>query len=268
MRNRIYITSIYEPSDIGIEEGQLTNENICSWTNQHRNVLTFVPSKNGLYLNGKKYRSVNEAKNSPSANSVFRLAVVHIANDGTKNDVNYIRLVQSKLYRDFSINSLVIYVNHTVSTTDDNIIKLTMCVGERVQIFTAYDANYEWEATHPNSVSIDRNLIIHALSVVDAGEQPTLILKYKGETVCKVVVSIYSSSLNIYSNNVVHTIMNSLYGEPGENNPNYEEAFEMYKDMLLNNNINDDTTSTIINVIDNGSTFIDPTEQHAANIGL
>ena len=75
MRNRVYITSIKDKNDIS-SASDLNNDVINKWTNEHRNVLTFVPSLNGLFLNGKKYCSANEIQNDPSVQSVMKLEII------------------------------------------------------------------------------------------------------------------------------------------------------------------------------------------------
>lgn len=248
MRNRIYITSVYTAADLS-DGAQMNNEYLETWSSQHRNILTFVPMLKGLFLNGKKYHSAVEVKNDKSVNSVFKLALFHVGND-TIHDANYIQLAQDKLCHDFGVNSLLILVNHTVSYSDSSVIQLSMCVGERVQLFAAFNGKYKWEMTHPNSVAIDRNYIIHALSLPEAGEQPQIILKYKGNIVCRIIISVYNASVNLFMTPFVKAIMQGLYGEPGEKNPNYEEVLNIYSQLLADNAFSGNTGNNIINIID------------------
>ena len=153
MKNRVYITSLYDKSDISNSSGPLTDDIVKAWTFSKKNILTFVPSTNGLYLNGKKYHSLSDVKNDNTVKTVFRLAILHETNNDTIYNTNYINLIQEQIHQNFNIDSLIIHANYT--DNGNGVISLEAQIGERIQLFMNYNGNFIWESSQPECVSIE-----------------------------------------------------------------------------------------------------------------
>ena len=183
MRNRVYITSIKDKEDIGVSS--LTNDAVRDWTVAHQNVRTFVPSLDGLFLNGKKYHSVNKndnsVKNDDSARSVMKLVIIRDVDNDDIYNTNYISLVQQKLKKDFDIESLMLSVESDASV-NGRIISVVMSVGESVQMFVNKNFGFVFDEKNPDCAVVDRNYIIHAIGVPQNGQPAKILIKHTSDT--------------------------------------------------------------------------------------
>ena len=208
MRNRIYITSIHNPSDINSPEPTLSIGNIESWSKSHRDILVFSPEFNGLFINGKVYHSLDDIENNENVKSVFRLTILQASETNNKYDTNYIKLVQEKLKTEFDISSLIFHVPIRTTPTQ-NLIYIDMNIGDRIQMFINYNGNFKWECENPNIAVVDRNYIIHALSV-SSGHYTSIYLIYNGELLYTLKIRVWSMGVNITQNNETSTIINNM----------------------------------------------------------
>lgn len=238
MRNRVYITSIKDKNDIS-SESDLTNGIINEWTDEHKNVLMFVPSLNGLFLNGKKYCSINEFQNDPSAQSVMKLEIIHDVDGEPKHNTNYIALAQQRLKKDFGIETLLLGVEYTMNNVYDRKIYINMNVGECVQIFTNKNFGFSFEEQNNECAVIDRNFIIHALKVPENGSPAQILIKSNFDNSVLYEINIFirnGYNVNIYEDSMISNVLSNMEHE--EIITNYSAMINMYtndRERIRNN---------------------------------
>lgn len=240
MRNRVYITSINNKNDIGVSS--LTNNAVKNWTFAHKNILTFVPSLDGLFLNGKKYHSVNKSdnsvKNDDSARSVMKLVIIRDVDNDDIYNTNYISLVQQKLKKDFDIESLILSVDSNVSI-NGRTIAVVMSVGESVQMFVNKNFDFVFDEKNPDCVVVDRNYIIHAIGVPSNGLPAKILIKHTSDTEDDAALYvIYVYIRYAYNNNITENLMfdeilnNESVSEQLETGK-YAQAMESFSERMI-----------------------------------
>lgn len=238
MRNRVYITSIKDKNDIN-SKLDLTNDVVNDWTKEHKNVLTFVPSLNGLFLNGKKYCSVNEIQNDPSVQSVMKLEIIHDVDGEQKYNTNYIALAQQRLKKDFDIETLLLGVEYTMDNVYNRKIYINMNVGECVQIFTNKNFGFSFKEQNNECAVIDRNFIIHALKVPENGSPAQILIKSNFDNSVLYEINIFirnGYTVNICEDSMISDALSNMEHE--EIITNYSAMISMYtnnKELLLYN---------------------------------
>ena len=235
MRNRVYITSIKDKSDIGKEP--LTNDAVRNWTFEHKNILTFVPSLNGLFLNGKKYHSINNVKNYDSKMSVMELMIIRDVDNDTYN-TNYIALAQKTLKKDFDIDSLILSVESNVNI-NERAISVEMSVGESVQMFVNKNSGFVFVEENPDCVVVDRNFIMHAIGVTSNGQPAKILIKHSSDTerdAALYIINVYiryaynnNIEENLMTNNILNDRSVSGYLETGD----YAQAMEIFSERMI-----------------------------------
>lgn len=211
MRNRLYITSLYKGSDIGKNDKDgLTIKNVTKWSGEiAKNVIIFVPSLKSIFLNGKKYLSINEIKNDISVKSVFELSI--------EDKTNLINLKQTNQ------NSIIDVFNMFMSCISQDIrengqlvgYRIKMFVGERIQIFPMVNKKYKFISTCPNDISIDGNYIIHVIKNTDASERRINIYDINGTKVFYLEIEIITENLTrdyddrLITNQILETVDNA-----------------------------------------------------------
>ena len=239
MRNRVYITSIKNKNDIDVSS--LTNDAVKNWTFNHKNILTFVPSLDGLFLNGKKYHSVNKnddsVKNDASVRSVMKLVIIRDVDNDNIYNTNYISLVQQKLKKDFDIESLILSVESNVSI-NGRAISVVMSVGESVQMFVNKNFGFVFDEKNPDCVVVDRNYIIHAIGVPKNGLPAKILIKHISDTddvpalyVIYVYIR-YAYNNNITENLIINDIINDEVVSEHIKTGNYAQAMEVFSEKM------------------------------------
>ena len=240
MRNRVYITSIKNKNDIGVSS--LTNDAVRNWTFAHKNILTFVPSLDGLFLNGKKYHSVNKSdnsvKNDDSARSVMKLVIIRDVDNDDIYNTNYISLVQQKLKKDFDIESLILSVDSNVSI-NGRTIAVVMSVGESVQMFINKNFGFVFDEKNPDCVVVDRNYIIHAIGVPSNGLPAKILIKHTSDTEDDAALYViyvyirYAYNNNITENLMFDEILNDESVSGHLDTGNYVQAIETFSERMI-----------------------------------
>lgn len=239
MRNRVYITSIKNKNDIDVSS--LTNDTVKNWTFDHKNILTFVPSLDGLFLNGKKYHSVNKnddsVKNDTSVRSVMKLVIIRDVDNDDIYNTNYISLVQQKLKKDFDIESLILSVESNASI-NGRTISVVMSVGESVQMFVNKNFGFAFDEKNPDCVVVDRNYIIHAIGVPKNGLPAKILIKHISDTdddpalyVIYVYIR-YAYNNNITENLIINDIINDEVVSEHIKTGNYAQAMEAFSEKM------------------------------------
>ena len=239
MRNRVYITSIKDKEDIGVSS--LTNDAVRDWTVAHQNVLTFVPSLDGLFLNGKKYHSVNKndnsVKNDDSARSVMKLVIIRDVDNDDIYNTNYISLVQQKLKKDFDIESLMLSVESDASV-NGRIISVVMSVGESVQMFVNKNFGFVFDEKNPDCAVVDRNYIIHAIGVPQNGQPAKILIKHTSDTEDDAALYViyvyirYSYNNNITENLIINEIINDKSVSENFVKEGYSKVMETFSEKI------------------------------------
>lgn len=240
MRNRVYITSIKNKNDIGVSS--LTNNAVKNWTFAHKNILTFVPSLDGLFLNGKKYHSINKndnsVKNDDSVRSVMKLVIIRDVDNDDIYNTNYISLAQQKLKKDFDIESLILSVESNASI-NGRTIAVVMSVGESVQMFVNKNFGFVFDEKNPDCVVVDRNYIIHAIGVPSNGLPAKILIKHTSDTEDDAALYvIYVYIRYAYNNNITENLMfdEILNNESVSENlvtGNYAQAMESFSERMI-----------------------------------
>ena len=240
MRNRVYITSINNKNDIGVSS--LTNNAVKNWTFAHKNILTFVPSLDGLFLNGKKYHSVNKSdnsvKNDDSARSVMKLVIIRDVDNDDIYNTNYISLAQQRLKKDFDIESLILSVESNANI-NGRTISVVMSVGESVQMFVNKNFGFVFDEKNPDCAVVDRNYIIHAIGVPSNGLPAKILIKHTSDTEdAAALYVIYVYIKYAYNNNITENLMfNEILNDKSisENLEagNYVEAIETFSEKTI-----------------------------------
>ena len=239
MRNRVYITSIKDKEDIGVSS--LTNDAVRDWTVEHQNVLTFVPSLDGLFLNGKKYHSVNKndnsVKNDNSTRSVMKLVIIRDVDNDDIYNTNYISLVQQKLKKDFDIESLMLSVESDASV-NGRIISVVMSVGESVQMFVNKNFGFVFDEKNPDCAVVDRNYIIHAIGVPQNGQPANILIKHTSDTKDDAALYViygyirYSYNNNITENLIINEIINDKSVSENFVKEGYNKVMETFSEKI------------------------------------
>lgn len=239
MRNRVYITSIKDKEDIGVSS--LTNDAVIDWTVAHQNVLTFVPSLDGLFLNGKKYHSVNKndnsVKNDDSVRSVMKLVIIRDVDNDDIYNTNYISLVQQKLKKDFDIESLMLSVESDASV-NGRIISVVMSVGESVQMFVNKNFGFVFDEKNPDCAVVDRNYIIHAIGVPQNGQPAKILIKHTSDTKDDAALYViyvyirYSYNNNITENLIINEIINDKSVSENFVKEGYNKVVESFSEKI------------------------------------
>ena len=240
MRNRVYITSIKNKNDIGVSS--LTNNAVKNWSFTHKNILTFVPSLDGLFLNGKKYHSINKSdnsvKNDDSVRSVMKLVIIRDVDNDDIYNTNYISLAQQKLKKDFDIESLILSVESNASI-NGRTIAVVMSVGESVQMFVNKNFGFVFDEKNPDCVVVDRNYIIHAIGVPSNGLPAKILIKHTSDTEDDAALYvIYVYIRYAYNNNITENLMfdEILNNESVSENlvtGNYAQAMESFSERMI-----------------------------------
>lgn len=226
MRNRIFITSIYTIDDITTTHLSLRTA-VIDWSFHHRNILTFTPTLNALFINGEMYHSLDDVENHLNVKSVFHLTILQEANTQSEYDTNYIRLVQDKLKNEFDINSLMFHVP-IGQGADNRIAYIDMNIGDRIQMFINYNGDLEWECEDPNIAVVDRNYIIHALSI-SSGQYASIHLKHNGETLYTIKVRVWLMGYNVSQLDENTEMINSMVNDGAE--PNYNNILSRFESL-------------------------------------
>ena len=239
MRNRVYITSIKNKNDIDVSS--LTNDAVKNWTFDHKNILTFVPSLDGLFLNRKKYQSVNKndnsVKNDNSTRSVMKLVIIRDVDNDNIYNTNYISLVQQKLKKDFDIESLILSVESNASI-NGRIISVVMSVGESVQMFVNKNFGFVFDEKNPDCAVVDRNYIIHAIGVPQNGQPAKILIKHTSDTKDDAALYViyvyirYSYNNNITENLIINEIINDKSVSGNLVRDDYLKAFETFSEKI------------------------------------
>ena len=239
MRNRVYITSIKDKEDIGVSS--LTNDAVRDWTFAHQNVLTFVSSLDGLFLNGKKYHSVNKndnsVKNDNSTRSVMKLVIIRDVDNDDIYNTNYISLVQQKLKKDFDIESLLLSVESDASV-NGRIISVEMSVGESVQMFVNKNFGFVFDEKNPDCAVVDRNYIIHAIGVPQNGQPAKILIKHTSDTKDDAALYViyvyirYSYNNNITENLIINEIINDKSISENFVKEGYNKVMETFSEKI------------------------------------
>ena len=240
MRNRVYITSINNKNDIGVSS--LTNNAVKNWTFAHKNILTFVPSLDGLFLNGKKYHSINKSdnsvKNDDSVRSVMKLVIIRDVDNDDIYNTNYISLAQQRLKKDFDIESLILSVESNANI-NGRTISVVMSVGESVQMFVNKNFGFVFDEKNPDCAVVDRNYIIHAIGVPSNGLPAKILIKHTSDTEdAAALYVIYVYIKYAYNNNITENLMfNEILNDKSisENLEagNYVEAIETFSEKTI-----------------------------------
>lgn len=248
MRNRVYVTSLQNADDIG----GLNNDTVNQWTNDNRNILTFVPTLDGLFLNGQKYHSISDIQNDESINSVFRLVILRESSQNTENNINnnntnYISLQQEHLRKKFQINTIAVDVSYTQSGKN---IYFDMTVGERVQILLDYNAGYTWVPSNPSYAIIDRNYIIHALKPTSSNAYASMKLMIDNITLFTIYIRIWGAGRNLAMEQSNIDTFNGADGIGGEDEA--DTATRNYKyDDIINDHLVDVSVGDTIKISTN-----------------
>lgn len=240
MRNRVYITSIKNKNDIGVSS--LTNNAVKNWTFAHKNILTFVPSLDGLFLNGKKYHSINKndnsVKNDDSVRSVMKLVIIRDVDNDDIYNTNYISLAQQKLKKDFDIESLILSVESNASI-NGRTIAVVMSVGESVQMFVNKNFGFVFDEKNPDCVVVDRNYIIHAIGVPSNGLPAKILIKHTSDTEDDAALYViyvyirYAYNNNITENMMFDEILNDGSVSGQLYTGNYAQAMESFSERMI-----------------------------------
>lgn len=213
MRNRIYITSVTK-DNFNDEQSIISASNNAPY----KNVLLFSPDYHGLFLNGKRYGSMNEIKNDESVSSVFELKIC------TEDNINSIALAQKQLLQEFNVSTIIVsaaYMRQYV-TGEYNTYEIYLNVGERAQVFLAYRTDWEWRYVNDTEqnfsenpfVVIDANNIIHGVCPCAGGQIIYLCNKTSGDKILAVFkVYVFDSNNNMFDTIVSTELANSILSE-------------------------------------------------------
>ena len=202
MRNRIYITSIIDDNEAFATEQAAMESSFTTY----KNVLIFVEHLHAIFLNGKRYGSMNEAKNDNSVASVFKLGIC--ADDYASS----IKLVQQSIKRGLNANAILIsgaWVRK-VKNKEIDTYEIYLNLRERAQVFLGYERNWMWNYEGDNQCAVvDGNNIIHGIK---SGTQHISLYHSSMPDVilANFIVYVYDSDHNLYKTETYHTIFDNI----------------------------------------------------------